>query len=145
MDRLNFILALIIFWITSCNNPDSQTKQPVPENYPIAPKTTLFGEYKTKPPKELFYSDRWLQLNEDSTFRYKCYTCVGIDTCYGNWNFSNSMITLNTSKELRKEIDEQTVLNSIRLVDLNNHHILLKSDYWLLQTYGTEVDTLIKK
>jgi hypothetical protein len=145
MDRIRFILTFIIVTFTSCGSSDNEATLPNTENHPIQQKATLIGEYKTKPPKELFFADRWLKLNEDSTFRYRCWTCDGIDTCYGNWNFSNSMITLNTSKELRREIDVRNVLNSIRLVDLNNHHILISPDYLLLQTYGNDLDTLVKK
>ena len=55
------------------------------------------------------------------------------------------MIFLKTSIALKKEIDERTVLNRIRLVDLNNHHISVKPGYLLLQTYDSELDTLIKE
>ena len=144
MTTLHFILGFTLVALSSCKTHNADIPL-VQDNPYIQTNSTLIGKYKTKPPKALFYTDRIINLHSDSTFAYSAYTCVGIDTCYGNWSFANNMIFLKTSIALKKEIDDRTVLNRIRLVDLNNHHISVKPDYLLLQTYDSELDTLIKE
>lgn len=144
MNRLHLLAILFLALLVSCKSSDDKLDSPISLDQPF-PKSTLIGRYKTKPPKELFFTDRMLKLNNDSTFSYRSWTCVGIDTCHGKWNLTNSMILLKTSKELQTEIAERTVINDVRLVDLNNHYVIIRPDYLLLHTYGIELDTLIKE
>jgi hypothetical protein len=143
MHRLYFILTISIVLLTACGSDN--TISYIPPDDPPETKVAICGSYKTKPPKELFYVDKRLILNCDSTFNYNCYTCLGDETCYGDWSRINDVITLKTSDKLRKLKEKKDVFGRVKLCDLNNQHIRTEANRLLWQNSGMEVDTLIRE
>jgi hypothetical protein len=144
MTRLYLILSFATVLFNSCNSNKSEISDI--KSYAISPvKTTICGPYKTKPHKELFYVDQRLILNSDSTFNYSCYSCLGVDTCYGRWSYVNDLITLSTTDELRKLKEQQNVFERLTLCDLNSQLIINNESNLLWQNSNSKADTLIKE
>lgn len=145
MIRFLLISLFVFILLSACEFGNKENSEI--QNYILPPvKATIFGSYHTKPPKELFYTDQTLTLNSDYTFNYNCESCIGIDTCSGNWTLKNNLITLKTSDKYRNAAKKTAfTLDRVKAKDLNNQIVIVDVNYLLLSNLDSKIDTLIKK